>query len=143
MKKTAQKILMIVLSVVICFCSTPIFATASTGDETSVTPRWSHLHNAAFTFSATDSGGHTVVTYEGYRDSFSKAEVTIKVQKRFLLVFWTDVGEWSSSSTSDYGEFYHVFDLNGSGTYKATFTLTITGTDGTIDTLTDSRESSC
>lgn len=68
-------------------------------------------------------------------------EVTVKLQKKFLLLFWTDVDEWSSSSTENYGDFYHVFELNGTGTYKATFTLTITGTDGTVDTVTKEIES--
>lgn len=143
MKKIAKSLFAAVLVIVMCFTSIPVFASEMTPVVTaSVTPRWSHLNSATFSFSATESGGHTAVEYLGYSDSFAKAEVNIKVQKRLLFVFWTDVGEWSASSVDEYNVFAHTFSLSGSGTYKATFTLTITGTDGTVDTLTDSRESS-
>ena len=74
-------------------------------------------------------------TYYGY-DSFVRADLNVKVQKRFLLVFWNDVYEWNASSTEMDGHFYHEFDItNGSGMYRAKFTLVITGNDGTVDTI--------
>ena len=65
----------------------------------------------------------------------------MKLEKRFLFVFWNYVDEWSSSSTELNGDFFHTFTLDGSGTYRATFTLLITGNDGTVDTIEQVIES--
>ena len=108
----------------------------------SPSPRLSHMENGSFTFSATASGGHVDVTYYGY-DSFVRADLSVKIEKRFLLVFWNDVCEWSASSTEIEGHFYNLLSLNGSGTYRATFTLLITGNDGTVDTIERTIESKC
>ena len=104
------------------------------------TPRLSHMEDCSLSFSTSENGGNCSVLYYGY-DSFVRADLTIKVQKRFLLVFWNDVGEWQTSSTEKNGYFFHTFALNGSGTYKATFTLKITGSNGTVDTIEQVIES--
>ena len=103
-------------------------------------PRLSHMSNGSFSFSATANGGYVDVTYYG-EVSFVRADLTVKVEKSFLLFFWNEVGTWSSSSTEVNGDFFHTFPLNGSGTYRASFTLKITGNDGTVDTIPDVIES--
>lgn len=141
MKKHSTIIISILLALILA--TTIITASAA---ETSIDynngimPCLEHVSNSSFDFSALSSGGHVSVSYNG-NDSFVRADVSVKVEKRFLLVFWNDVGEWSASSTDPYGSFYHIFSLNGSGTYRATITLTITGSDGTVDTITEEIES--
>ena len=107
--------------------------------EESPSPRLSHMSNSSFTFVADDGIGHVDVTYYGY-DSFVRADLKVELQKRFLLVFWKDVDEWSASSTAMNGDFYHAFTLSDSGMYRAKFTLTVTGNDGTADVITDTIE---
>ena len=125
-----------------CFTSIPVNALAAENEiQTTISPRWSHLSDVTFSFSATSTGGHVNVSYLGYSDSFSKADIHVKLQKKFLLVFWTDVDEWSMSSTEIDENYYHCFTLNGTGTYKATLTFTVTGTDGTVDTYNTEIES--
>ncbi len=142
MNKITKTLLIICFAVIMCFTSVPITAFAAEDNtQSTVTPRWSHLANVTFAFSATSSGGHVGVSYSGYSDSFSRADIHVKLQKRFLLVFWTDIDEWSVSSTEKLDSFYHCFTLDGTGTYKATLTFTATGIDGTADTYTDSGES--
>ena len=102
----------------------------------SPSPRLSHTSNGSFTFVATTDGGYVDVTYYGY-DSFVRADLTVKIEKSFLLFWWTEVSTWSASSTALNGVFYNTLPLDGSGTYRATFTLLITGNDGTVDTITD------
>ena len=136
MKKITKTLVAIFLIAIMSLTSLTAFAA-----EGGITPRLSHADGARFSFSATSSGGYVKVTYEGY-DSFVRANLTVKVQKRFLLVFWNDVTEWSTSSTSTIGSISHTLSLNGSGTYRATFTLTVTGNNGTVDTITDTSESS-
>ena len=141
MKKITKTLLIICLAVIMCFTSVPITAFASeNSSQNTVTPRWSHLSDVVFSFAATSTGGHVNVSYTGYSDSFARADIHVKLQKKFLLVFWTDVDEWSVSSTETEDDFDHCFTLNGTGTYKATLTFTAIGTDGSTDSFTDEIE---
>ena len=142
MKKTAKTLLILALSLVMLFTGMPTFAAeADAVTGAGISPRFSHMGSASFSFSAIESGGHVDVTYEGYGDSFVRAEVTIKLQKRNLLFFWRDLDEWSASSTDLWGDFYHIFELDGKGMYKATMTFKAYGTDGTYDIIEDYIES--
>ena len=142
MKKTTKTLLIVFLAAIMCFTSIPITAFATENDtQSTIMPRWSNLSNVNFSFDATSSGGYVNVSYIGASNSFSKADVHVKLQKKFLLVFWTDVDEWSASSTNYEDVLYHCFTLNGTGTYKATLTFTVTGTDGTVDTYNTEIES--
>ena len=141
MNKITKTLLVACLALIMCFASMPITAFASENNtQSTITPRWSHLSDVAFSFAATSTGGHVNVSYAGYPDTFSKVDIHVKLQKKFLLVFWTDVDEWSASSTECEDIFSHTFTLNGKGTYKATLTFTATGTDGSTDSFTDEIE---
>ena len=137
MKKTLKSIVLILISMLMCLTSIPVCAAES---ENQVMPRLSHIGDASFVFDATSSVGYIGATYTGYSPSFVSAKLTVKVEKRFLWAFWNDVGTWTSTSTDIYGIFEHEMSLNGSGTYRATFTLEVIGTDGTVDVITDTIE---
>lgn len=134
MKKITKTLVAILLIAALSMTNIVAFAT----DE-GITPRLSHMADGAFSFAAVDNVGYIDVTYYGY-DSFVRADLNVKIQKRFLLVFWNDVYEWNASSTELNGEFYHEFDIEKSGMYRAQFTLLITGNDGTVDTVTSTIE---
>ena len=134
MKKITKTLIAVLLISVMSMTHVVAFA----ADE-GISPRLSHTENGGFSFAAYDNIGHMDVTYYGY-DSFVRADLNVKVQKRFLLVFWNDVYEWNASSTEIEGEFYHECELNGSGMYRAKFTLTVTGNDGTVDTIPSTIE---
>ena len=138
MKKALKSILLILMSMLICLTSIPVYAAES---ESQVMPRLSHMDSASFAFNATSSGGYISVEYTGYEASFVSAKLTVKVEDRFLWVFWSEVGTWTATSTEVYGDFYYVMPLNAAGTYRATFTLEVTGKDGTVDIITDTIES--
>ena len=138
MKKTIKSIILILMSMLMCLTSIPVCAAES---ENQVMPRLSHIGDASFSFDATSSVGYIGADYTGYAPSFVSAKLTVKVEKRFLWAFWNDVGTWTTTSTDIHGNFYHEMSLNGSGTYRATFTLEVTGTDGTVDVITDTLES--
>ena len=137
MRKITKTLVAILLIAVLSMTSITSFAS-----EQGVSPRLSHLSDAAFSFGATPNGGHIDVTYSGYDDSFLRADLTVLIEKEFLFFFWTDVATWSASNTDVEGEFYDTIPLDGSGTYRATFTLTITGKDGTVDIIPFEIESS-
>lgn len=129
MKKITKALIAILLIAVMSMTNVIAFAV-----EEKINPRLSHMSDGAFSFAARDNVGYIGVTYYGY-DSFVRADLNVKIQKRFLLVFWNDIAEWNASSTEIDGDFNHEFELNGSGMYRAKFTLVITGNDGTIDTI--------
>ena len=137
MKKTIKSLLLILMSMLMCLTSIPVCATES---ESQIMPRLSHVGSASYSFDATSSVGYISADYTGYASSFVSAKLTVKVEKRFLWAFWNDVGTWTSTCTDLDGVFYHEMSLNGSGTYRATFTLEVTGTDGTVDVITDTIE---
>ena len=134
MKKITKTLVVIMLITVLSMTNIVAFAT-----NQGISPRLSHTSDGSFSFAAYDNIGHIDVTYYGYK-SFVRADLNVKVQKRFLLVFWNDVYEWNASSTETEGEFYHECELDGSGMYRAKFTLIVTGNDGTVDTITDTIE---
>ena len=108
--------------------------------NTEVSPCLSHLSIASFGFVADEDGGEATVSYDGYESSFVKAVVTFKLQKKYMLFFWEDLGEWTGSSTELHGFFCHVFPLDGKGTYKMNMSLAVVGNDGSADVIEDSLE---
>ena len=136
MKKLTKSLLVFLLISVMCLTNVTAFASEAGG----VTPRITHINASSISFIATSNGGYIDVDYSG-SSSFARIDVNVKVEKRSLLVFWNDVYEWNSSSTAKYTTLSCVCPLDGSGHYRATFTLTITGTDGTTDVITETIKS--
>lgn len=134
MKKITKTLVAILLVAILSMTSITAFANES------ISSRLSHADGANFSFSATSNGGYVDVSYYGY-DSFVRADLTVKIEKQFLFFFWTEVDTWTASSTNIDDYFIHTFTLTGSGTYRASFTLKITGNDGTVDTITYEAES--
>lgn len=135
MKKLTKVLVAILLIVVTSMTSVTAFA----ADE-GINPRLSHMTDVEFGFVATENGGVINVAYYGTQ-SLARADLNVKIEKRSLLVFWNDVAEWNASSTETDGYFSHVFALDGSGMYRATFTLTVTGNNGTQDVVTETIKS--
>ena len=134
MRKITKTLLITLLTLIMCFNAMSVGASAA-----EIEPRLSHVNSVDFAFTASESGGRTLITCYGY-DSFERIDVNVKLQKRFLLVFWNDVDEWNASSTDPYAILAHTFALNGTGMYRATFTATVTGSDGTVDVITKTME---
>ena len=136
MKKITKALVAILLIAVMSTSSVVAFAA-----DAGIDSRLSHTDSAGFSFAVEDNVGYIGITYYGY-DSFVRADLNVKIQKRFLLVFWNEVSTWTSTSTDIFGRFYYEMPLDGKGTYyRATFTLEVTGTDGTVDVITDTLES--
>ncbi len=139
MRKTVKKLFLVTLSLLMCLASIPVYAASA---ENQVMPRLSHMDDASFVFDATSSGGIIEATYTANPATFVSATLTVKVEHRFLWVFWSEVGTWTATCTDIDGIFSHVMPLNAAGTYRATFTLEVTGTDGTVDVVDTVIESS-
>ena len=129
MRKLTKTIIGLLMALTMLF--TGIVASAS---ETSVTPRLGNTTNYATYFEVVGDYGIVETTYSG-ESTFARADVHVKLEKRFLLAFWNDVGEWSASSTNRNDTLSHAFALDGSGRYRATITLTVIGNDGSVDSV--------
>lgn len=135
MRKITKTLLITLLTLIMCFNAMSVGASAA-----EIEPRLSHVNHVTTLFTTDDSEGYAHVSCNS-KDSFERMDVNVKLQKRFLLVFWNDIDEWNASSTDPYAFLEHVFTLNGTGTYRATFTVTVTGSDGTVDVITNTVES--
>lgn len=101
--------------------------------------------SSSFTISNTDRASISV-RYISDSSVFEKANLTVKLEKRFLLVFWTtvDIGytnnEWKTSSTNPNGVFSNTFTVNGKGMYRAHITLEVIGSNGQKDVIEETLE---
>ena len=132
MKKIVKTLMLVSLAMIMCLTSIPIYASEA---ESGISPRLTHTNCASYSFNATSSIGYISADYTGVRATFVSAKLTVKVEKRFLFFFWDEVGTWTATNTELLGDFYYEMPLTGAGTYRATFTLEVTGTDGTVDVL--------
>ena len=139
--------LVIALVLVACLFISGVVAVSADGGTTQIMPRWNVADDNEFTFTVSSTDKANVrVTYSANSTNFQKANLTVKIQKRFLLVFWStvDIGytnnEWTASSTNLSGNFYNTFTVNGTGTYRAQITLEIIGKNGQKDVIEETIE---
>lgn len=88
-------------------------------------------------FSISTNGRATVgLAYEGYPNITTGATITIKIEKRNLLLFWRDVIDETITVVGDsyFNEMY--YQLEDTGTYRCTVVYTVSGTGGADDVLT-------
>lgn len=89
------------------------------------------------TFVITESGRAIVsMNYEGYPNVTSGAIITVKIEKRNFLLFWSDVIDETITVVGDsyFNELY--YQLEDKGTYRCTVVYTVSGTGGIDDVLT-------
>lgn len=80
-------------------------------------------------------GGLAIMSYHLRGDANTESiTVTIKLEKRTLLLFWTDVEEWTVTSYSAEFSGEKTYQLTDSGTYRCTIVYEETSSDGTVDT---------
>lgn len=91
--------------------------------------------NADFAITS-DGRALVLVNYEGYTGIATGATITIKIEKRNLLLFWSDVIDDTITVTgsSYFNEF--VYQLSDKGMYRCTVEYCISGTAGPDDILT-------
>ena len=137
MKNLTKLFFAILLIATMCLTNVTAFANeAQTNDNEGIMPCLDHTISRNFLFEASSSGGSVSISYYG-DSTFSHAEITVKIEKRNLLLFWKDIYEFSVTSTDVNGSIYRLCPLDGSGNYRATMTLTIYGTNGTSDSETE------
>ena len=123
----------------LCTSILPLFVSA----QEEISPYLTNTNNCSCRFSASEAGAAVAVSYNAKSDVFSYAKITVKIQKRFLGIFWStvDIGytdnEWVTYCFNVNGYVETVFPLEKTGTYRAVFTVEIYGKDDTVDTIED------
>lgn len=141
MKKISKLIFAVLLIAATCLANVTAFADAGQTDgNEGIMPCLEHVYTSSLSFKATAQGGEVSVNYTG-SSTFARADVTVKIEKRHLIVLWREVYTFSASSTDVNGSIYRLCPLDGSGSYKATITLTITSTGGATDSTTETFKS--
>lgn len=136
MKEQLKKILSLMLA--LCFLAVP-FTVPASAEEGSVTPRYNYLDTCYAEASVTANGVLKVeYGYAGFSGVTSRAEISIKIEKKTLGMFWSDVdnGEWSTTVyQTDYNGSQN-FLVNEEGTYRVTVTFKIYGSGNSYETAT-------
>lgn len=133
MKKLAKFSTLLLILATLCTSILPLFVSA----EEEISPYYLNTNSCYFSFVAANGTARPVVSYKGVSGSFSYANVTVKIQKRFLGVFWTKVDEWTETCYDVNGLVSNTTPLEKTGTYRAVFTVKIYGKDGSVDTIED------
>ena len=133
MKKFAKNLTLLLMLVTLCTSILPLYVFA----QEEISPYYLNVNNCYCYFSAANGTAQPTVTYKGVSGSFSYAKVTVKIQKRFLGVFWSTVDEWTETCYDVNGLVSNSTPLEKTGTYRAVFTVEIYGKDGSVDTIED------
>ena len=73
------------------------------------------------------------VNYEGYTGIATGATITIKIEKRTLLLFWTDVINETITVTGHRYDNEFEYQLSDKGMYRCTVEYCVSGTAGSDD----------
>lgn len=130
-----------------CFimCAYPQPVHAATGNY-HIVPYHLNVDKCNVYFYVQNDVANIIIDYFGKSSTFLRADVTVKIQKRFLLTFWKDVdigcanNEWKDSSIFLNGTFSQSFAVDGSGYYRALITVKFYGTTGVVDTVEFTEE---
>lgn len=141
MKKRTAFLLSVIMAL------STLFASAFPASANDVAPCLYNSCEASVAFGISDSGIASFgVCYTGYEPTFIQAEVSVEIQKRTMLLFWStvDIGEynnvWIGYSSDLHGLIEKSFQLSDKGTYRAVYTLKFYGTGDGIDVIEDTIE---
>jgi hypothetical protein len=116
------------------------YAISAYAEDAGISPRLTNMDSSSMHFAVIDNTAEVYVSYIGRSSTFLRAEVSVKIEKKVLLLFWKDISEWTSTNTAVIGHFLNTSTADGSGTYRATITLTVYGTNGVNDVIENTIE---
>ena len=120
---------------------------STTNNDEGISTYLTNCNDCACMFTAAGGEAQVAISYVAKSDVFTSAKLTVKIQKRFLGLFWTtvDIGEpdneWVAYCYDVYGDLYNSFPLESTGTYRAVFTVEFYGTSGVVDVIEDTIQS--
>ena len=79
------------------------YAIPAYAEDAGISPRLTNMDSSAMHFAVVDNIAEVYVSYKGRSSTFLRAEVSVKIEKKVLLLFWKDVSEWTSTNTEVFG----------------------------------------
>lgn len=134
MKKTLLMILCVVLLM------NTLFVSAGATTEDGITPRWTNTAMVDTTFGVANDIAEVFIDYYCREELFTHAVLTVTVQKRFLLVFWSDVDVWTLTSFQHSAYYFANIPVEGEGVYRAKYYLEFYGNTGAVDVVEHTTE---
>lgn len=108
-------------------------------EEYAVTPRYNNVSNINYEFEIINDIAYISIDVIGYSGVTSRISVKATLEKKaFLGLWWSDVDEWTASSTNATETFEFTKDV-GNGTYRCTFEVTVEGSGGSADVYTNEK----
>ncbi len=143
--KKMKKLTSVLLSVIITVST--LFGSTLTASANEITPYLYNGNEATVVFGIDSTGiARFAVDYSGKEATFIQAEVSVEIQKRTLLLFWStvDIGEynnvWIGYASDLQGYIEKSFQLSSKGTYRAVYTLKFYGTGEATDVIENTIE---
>lgn len=87
-------------------------------------------------FISSDGMATVGLYYSGYTNITTGATITITIEKRNLLFFWSDVVSETITVSGDYYSNELTYQLDSTGTYRCTVEYVVSGTGGADDVIT-------
>lgn len=123
----SKKLACLLLSVLFLFAGTVSAAAMdpdSAARESGAGTRWSYTNYTATSIRIASGGTATCSSLiQGYPGTTTKVTIEMTLQKRFLLLFWTDEQTWKQTFTGEYGSLVKNCSVS-SGTYRVSTTYT-------------------
>ena len=133
-----KKFLSLFLVIFVCVSMIlPIYAS-----NEGVSHYYNNTANANASFIISDSGLATVtLSYMGYTNYATGATITCKIEKKTLW-WWSDVdgAEWIDSVEGSSNIVEHTYQLSKTGKYRLTYEITVYGTAGNPDVISNTIE---
>ncbi|MBQ7389496.1 MAG: hypothetical protein IJW02_00165 [Clostridia bacterium] len=109
----------------------------ASAEEYAVTPRYNNVSNINCVFDIENDIAYISINVIGYSGVTSRISAKAILEKKGLFgLWWSDVDEWTASSTNATETFEFTKDV-GSGTYRCTFEVTVEGSGGSADVHTN------
>ena len=141
-----KKFILCFLSIIMLVSCSTVGIQAESTDE-GIMPCWSNGTECTMVFEISNTGlAVAQVTFTGIPGVTTQVRSEMYIQKRVLGIFWkkVDIGVedniWVDVTTEDMYFFTHSVQLEDTGTYRAVFELTFSGTGGTDDVVSDKIE---
>jgi hypothetical protein len=134
--KGGENMRKISFALVLCILFSFGMNVVASASENAIEPRFNNVSNIKCTFEILNDVACAYVIAEGYNNVTSRITVHVILEKKMLFgLWWSDVDEWTASSTNASDIFEFTKDV-GSGTYRCTFEVTVEGSAGSADTYT-------
>ena len=109
----------------------------ASAEEYAAEPRLNNVYQIECRFNIDNDLAKMEIFVIGYSNVTSRITVNVTLEKKGLLgLWWSDVDEWTASSTYATDTFEFTKSV-GSGTYRCTFEVTVEGSGGSADVYTD------